>query len=323
MPKVSLTGVWSYVTAEAVFFTHGLYGVPRTVGRKPTYNLWHGEGMKRSRNMFPTRRAGGLPSDYLVGMTALYSSLAAERHGLPSEQILLSGYPRNDELFRPCGYKQLEGLGVDPDAPFVVWMPSFRQAASKRAEDAWSDTEDSEMDEELASILAAGARTMIDAGVQLLVKPHPTDAVARSVPGARLIDDAQLKAVGASLYSVLGRSAGLITDVSSVGTDYLLLDRPIGYFFPDRDQYIRGLWPADVLEHLAGPDLVTAGDFAAFADEVRGISSAHMTAREAARSWMGMVETRRAGRDLLDLVSSQGKSRFARSIDCGRNRVEL
>ena len=33
--RLSLRGVLAYLTSEAVFFTHGVYGVPRSVGGSP------------------------------------------------------------------------------------------------------------------------------------------------------------------------------------------------------------------------------------------------------------------------------------------------
>ena len=42
-------GSGAYLRAEAVFFTHGLYGSPRPSPRKPIVNLWHGDGPKDIR----------------------------------------------------------------------------------------------------------------------------------------------------------------------------------------------------------------------------------------------------------------------------------
>lgn len=319
VPKWSWHGLLAYVTGQAVFFTHGLYGVPRTVARKPTVNVWHGEGMKRNENLFPGRRMGGAGADYMAGMSRLFAGLAAAGTGMPADRILYSGLPRNDELFRPCASDRLQSLGIDPERPFVVWMPSFRQAAARSADGSWVDSTDLATDEALASILADASRTLTGRGVQLVVKPHPIDAIARDVPGSILIDDALLTEAGVTMYSVLGRAAGLITDVSSVGNDYLLLDRPIAYFFPDRDAYVstRGVWPEDALDHLPGPEVSSSDDFAAFADEVLGITAAHALHRRGTREWAGFVETQSAGRELLDMLCQRSSAAFAKNLQMG------
>ena len=67
VPKASLRGLWAYLRAEAVFFTHGLYGSPRPTARKPIVNLWHGDGPKDVR---PENGVGGLiSSTWFVGST--------------------------------------------------------------------------------------------------------------------------------------------------------------------------------------------------------------------------------------------------------------
>ena len=76
IPKASLRGLWAYLRAEAVFFTHGLYGSPRPTARKPIVNLWHGDGPKDVR---PENDVGGLiSSTYFVGSTPLFSGYQAD-----------------------------------------------------------------------------------------------------------------------------------------------------------------------------------------------------------------------------------------------------
>src|SRR4051812_30190599 len=53
VPKASARGLWAYLRAEAVLFTHGLYGSPRL--RKPVVNIWHGDGPK---SITPERDGG-------------------------------------------------------------------------------------------------------------------------------------------------------------------------------------------------------------------------------------------------------------------------
>lgn len=244
VPKASLRGLWAYLGAEAVLFTHGLYGCPRPVARKPVVNLWHGDGPKDIR---PDKGVGALiASTYFVGSTPLWSHWQAEAFGVPAERVLLTGNPRTDQLWRPADPERLERLGIT--GPFVVWMPTFRQARAVGAVrvHAGAPTDDGRAGlEPLLEGLAAR-------GIQLVVKPHPMDADRRRWDGTVTVDEDDLVRAGVSLYTLLGASAGLVTDYSSVWVDYLLLDRPIAFHVPDRSSYSRALFPADVLDWVPG-----------------------------------------------------------------------
>jgi hypothetical protein len=314
--KMSLRGLVAYVLADAVFFTHGLYAEPRSVRRKPTVNVWHGEGMKRNPVFYPGRRAGGPAQDFLVGLTERYSSLTARHLSLPAERVLMSGLPRNDALFKPCDDDALRRLGIDCERPFVLWMPSFRQSSGAGKNDGWVDTDDLDADRALADGLATAVQEFERHGIQMVVKPHVLDQVARRVRGGVILDSDQLVAEGVELYALLGRAAGLISDVSSVVTDFLLLNRPIGYYFPDLESYlrVRGIWPDSALEHLAGQILKTRQDFALFAQEVSSGSGDGADIRKAAAEWMGLRYTETAARDLMALLRLQGGSTFSASI---------
>ena len=300
LPKASIRGIGYYLCSSAVFVTHGIYGLPRVVRRKPTIYLGHGEAIKRCVPLFPSRLAGGKPVDFIVGNTRrfapLYNSVGAE--------LLLSGYPRNDAIRRPASDAMLERLSIDPTAPFVLWMPSFRQSKRVSLDGGYIDTTDVSKDEDLATMFERGASELTKRGIQLVIKPHPIDAVARGVSGATVIDDNILNGSRVGLYELMGRAAGLITDASSVGIDFLLLDRPIAYFFPDLEEYSqrRGLWPEDVLDHLPGPFLVGPEDFKEFARQVLGESSRHDAQREQSVKWVGVLKPQSCAVEMLRLL---------------------
>ncbi len=99
VPKASLAGLWAYLRAEAVLFTHGLYGSPRPCARKPIVNLWHGDGPKDVR---PDRDVGAvIASTYLVGSTRLFSATRPRRSTSPPTGVLITGNPRTDQFWRP------------------------------------------------------------------------------------------------------------------------------------------------------------------------------------------------------------------------------
>jgi CDP-glycerol glycerophosphotransferase (TagB/SpsB family) len=136
------------------------------------------------------------------------------------------------------------------------------------------------------------------------------------VDGAVLLDDGVLEKSGLTLYGVIARAAGLITDVSSVGTDFLVLDRPIGYYFPDRASYLanRGVWPDDALEHLPGPLLDGPKDIAEFARQVLEETEEERAQRHASMEWMTFVSETNAALAFLRGIANGGATAFARSL---------
>src|SRR5699024_3988616 len=225
--------------------------------RKPTVNLWHGAGIKWAGPLFPQRRLRSRPCDAIVAPSRLWGGRTAEFCGLTEADTVMTGYPRNDELFRPTPTDRLVSLGIDGD--FVVWLPSYRNTRAEGTMAAIHDGIDETGDAALTAAFAAVVAILAEHDLRVVVKPHPLDAVARAVPGAVVVDDQDLEYDGVAPYGLLGAARGLVSDSSSAWTDFLLLDRPIGFFFPDRVEYVsgRGVFPPDVLEWLPGPLLDT------------------------------------------------------------------
>jgi hypothetical protein len=306
--KASLTGLWAYLRAEAVFFTHGLYGSPRPCARKPIVNVWHGDGPKDIR---PGKDVGALiASTYLVGSTTLFSHFQGSAFGVPAERVLVTGNPRTDQLTRRLDGDRLRGLGIS--GSFVVWMPTFRRVRAVGAVRVRHRTDATPVDDGPAE-LAALLDGLRERNIQLVVKPHPLDADRRRRPGLVTVDDEDLVRAGVSLYELLGASSGLVTDYSSVWVDYLLLDRPVAFLVPDRSSYDRALFPADVLDWVPG-EVVNRHDrpFASFLVDLDSGGRAGATMRREVARRIGLNPTTTAADDLLDALEERGVIRSAR-----------
>ena len=302
--KASLAGLWAYLRAEAVFFTHGLYGSPRPSRRKPLVNLWHGDGPKDIR---PADRVGAfIPSTYLVGSTSLFSVFQGSAFGVPAERVLFTGNPRTDQLWRGVDPDHLRPLGID--GPFVVWMPTFRRA---RAVGAVRVHEDAQADggyDTTLGLLLDGLRAR---GIQLVIKPHPMDADRRRWEGAVTVAEEDLVRAGVGLYELLGASAGLVTDYSSVWVDYLLVDRPIAFLITDRESYDRKLFPADILDWLPG-ELVEDDrqPFEEFFADLDADGAHGAVLRKEVADRIGLNPTRTSAEDLVAALGERGVLRL-------------
>jgi CDP-Glycerol:Poly(glycerophosphate) glycerophosphotransferase len=298
VPKASLRGLWAYLRAEAVLFTHGLYGSPRPVPRKPVVNIWHGDGPK---DITPGKGVGAhIASTYFVGSTSLFSPWQAAAFDVPAGFVLATGNPRTDQLWQAVPRERLAALGIT--GPFVVWMPTFRTpraVGAVRVHDTLATEDRAGLD-----VLLAGLQ---ERGVQLVVKPHPMDADRRQWPGAVTVDEDDLAAAGVSLYALLGASVGLVTDYSSVWIDYLLVDRPIAFLVTDRARYDRPLYPADILEWVPG-EVVDLGcrPFTGFFTDLDSDGNRGRTKRRAVAERIGLNQTATAADDLVTALVKLG-----------------
>jgi hypothetical protein len=227
--KKSITGMLYYATAKVVFFTHGLYGAPFPPRNRTFVNLWHGDGPKRA----------SAPGELPIGAT--WAVTGARRFGamrtaswkMPRSTLLHTGNPRSDRLFAHTSDDALQRLGVY--RPFVFWLPTWREGHdSPPPPIAWP----------------ADSRPP-----QFVVKPHPFSHQSRAWDYWTIITDAALREANLKLYELLGAADAIITDYSSVWTEYLLLDRPIGFWLTDLERYRheRGFAPRNWLNHLPGP----------------------------------------------------------------------
>ncbi len=310
--KASPAGVWAYLRSEAVFFTHGLYGSPRPCRRKPLVNLWHGDGPKATR---PGNGAGSIiPSTWLVSGTRLFGELKAAAFELPGDRLLVTGNPRTDQLWRAPEPEALAALGITGE--FVLWMPTFRATKQGDGFRAWSEGGARVGVDEVGPLLDR----LAERGVQLVVKPHPLDVEERRGPGVVTVTNDDLARVGVPLYSLLGCSMGLVTDYSSVWVDYLLLDRPIAFFVPDRDTYGRGLAPADVLDWLPGELVADTAPFERFLADLEAGGRRDAALRREVGERIGLHRSRSCADDLLTALATAGTVRLHPPAEAGERR---
>jgi CDP-glycerol glycerophosphotransferase (TagB/SpsB family) len=178
-----------------------------------------------------------------------------------SKSIICSGFPRNEIL-----YKLLESKEI-----FIVWLPTYRQHNTNkeyRINNCFplglpvikSATDLRKIDE-----------TLRQYNVYLLIRMHPVQdksifTLGNSYQNIKIADDAFLMSHNIKLYELLAKSAGLITDYSSVYYDYLEVGRPIGLTLEDAEQYSKK-WPLffkDVQNELKGSKIKTVEDLRAF-----------------------------------------------------------
>lgn len=304
VPRRSAEALWRFGTAEVSMFTHGLFGNPRRVSRKTLVNLWHGGGIKGGL-MADERGRSTIHSDYLVAATRQQGQILAQQCRLPAGGLLLTGNPRVDELWQ-ADRARLRPLGIDPDRPFALWMPTFRKNAGHGLTTGWAEApgDTARVDLRAGEVVAGLARE----GIQLVVKPHPSDGENHAVKGALIVTNDLLIRNGLLPYHLIGASDGLLTDYSSVWIDYLALDRPIAFLVPDAESFQsgRGFNPPDALDWLPGPRVEDSTDIARFAQDIREAGALTAARRAEVANRIGLVTRRPVAHAVLDELAARG-----------------
>lgn len=256
--KASLAGLWHYLTARYVFFTHGLYLSPRPPRSQLCVNVWHGMPFKRIGHMI-----GRTPphSSRVIATSDFFRTFVAESFAKPVEEVPITGIPRNDVMVRasarPDTVKQAMGLGRDGAMPrLLIWLPTFRKSVrgivrvDGRSTNSIFGLDDMDV--------GAFEALLEKNNCVCIAKPHPMAAEYSDASSSGRIlvwREEDFESRGLSLYEAVGAADILITDASSVYVDYLLLDKPVILAFPDIDEYkaTRGFSFDRVEDYLAGP----------------------------------------------------------------------
>jgi CDP-glycerol glycerophosphotransferase len=287
--KNSLRGLVRASRSRVLVFTHGLYGAPDLTARKLVINLWHGFGPKATANATFARR---IPFGVMTCNTPVWAGPTARALGAPHARLVRTGNPRQAFLEKPGSPAALERLGLG-DAPFVLWMPTHR-SANGISGPVWRDSvalSGRAFHGESADAVTGLARMAQEAGVPLVVKPHPLDADDYARSGLRVITTKEILDSGMTLYQFIGSSAAMISDYSSVWVEYLHIDRPLALYCPDIAEYVqgRGLNPPYLTDIGGGLLVELTEDLRPFLEAVKRGSDWRPDARESLRAALDLA----------------------------------
>jgi CDP-glycerol glycerophosphotransferase (TagB/SpsB family) len=248
--KNSVIGWCWFCSARYVFFTHPCFtrDFPPDV---VSVNVWHGMPIKKIGWML--EGDAGISSRHALATSPFWAEIM-ERAMRPHGSVLPIGLPRNDRLFSNRG-QVLEKLGLPAGRRLLAWLPTYRKSVRglPRTDgiEAGNVFEMPDVDPEALNSFLESRNAV------LLVKPHPMAEFEASEAWSNLliVDDAWLRERRLSLYEFLGATDLLISDISSVVIDYLLLDRPVIHAFTDLGEYesSRGFTVEPIQDYFAGP----------------------------------------------------------------------
>ena len=235
--RADLRFLYHFYTSKYVFFTHGLF-VTKVPKSQVVINLWHGLLYKKVGMLL-----GAKPifANYTVGTSEITKDMFHQAFGVEKTTITKTGYPRNDFLLEGKKNKQqyLKKLKLSKKyKKIIIWLPTYRKSVIG---DLRHDGGDYDNPFYIKNFNVDQFNEILEQNNTLcIVKPHPMApkfAKNKLPENILMIDDNWITEKGLNLYQFLGTTDILISDVSSVFIDYILLDQPIVCISEDFEEY--------------------------------------------------------------------------------------
>ena len=257
--------------SKFLFFTDA-YGFARNC--RPDQirvQLWHGCGFKTRINFSRCEKR----YEYNIVISKVYQEIHERIYGLRRDQVLITGYPKEDWLFTPC-IDWRERFGIPYACKYLFWMPTFRKAS-----EALSELNEAGFTGETGLPILHTVKELMtlnqmlrERDTVLLLKLHPFQKRAEiKVPALSniyVIENADLIREGLNINQILGNADALISDYSSTAVDYLILNRPMAFTLEDLETYedSRGFVFENVREWFPGMEIWNKEDFLEFVMQI-------------------------------------------------------
>lgn len=258
--------------AKYIFFTDSAVFCKNSRKDQVRVQLWHGCGLKSLRKTLVG--CDEYKYEYMTVISKLYAKLHVDDFGLREDQLLVTGYPKDDMLYHPVdGWNDMFGI---PDAEkYIFWLPTWRTTALS------DEAQGSVKNQTTGMPILENMEDMInlngileELNTVLVIKLHPWQDRKTlgewKLPNIILLENQDLVDYDVQISEILGHASALISDYSSVAIDFTLLDRPIAFTLDDQDSYRndRGFLWDDICSWLPGVEVENYDDMVAFIKNV-------------------------------------------------------
>jgi len=192
--------------------------------RSRYYRLFHG--------LAPERLILGILMPWHIDRPDLIIATAAETQeitrrafDLKEDQVVVTGFPRNDVLFgQPTALRTSAGQWPDlADAlnakrKVFLYLPTYRDSGKPFFNVDWTALD----------------KLMMSLEAMFFFKFHPDDKGRFEGDFSNIVELPQ----DTDIYEILPHTDALISDYSSIIFDYMLLERPIVYYLPDLEEFV-------------------------------------------------------------------------------------
>lgn len=271
--------------------------------------LWHAHGFKSSK----LKEECSWQYEYMTVGGDLYKTIHQKLFSLHSEQLLITGLPKQDWLFNPISKEEWGALSVPEAEHYIFWIPTFRSTGKNdivnddtlHTETGLSVINTYEKLEELNGFLEENH-------IVIVVKLHPSQesgiGLEENYRNIVCLKNSYLQKKRLHINRLFSYADALISDYSSAVMDYTMLDRPIAFAADDRDDYqkSRGFVYENIDEYLPGGQLKTVSDFKEF---IRSVAAGEDEFREKRRQISKEMNIFQDGQNAARVLDAVGVSR--------------
>ena len=280
--KKTIKGVWLFLRAKYIFATHGYFKGIKSPDRQFNVNLWHGCGYKGN-----SEEEKGYRGNYNIVTSKVYLPIHSDLFRIPEDRILITGLPRNDVIF--LHNNNLGKLGIDKKKyrKILLWLPTYRKATIGH------EGTDGNIDQfgyrDILNTNDHIDQLLREKQYLLLLKIHPLESYSEEKrdhkSNVAIISNNDLEKNNLSVYDLFEDTDILLSDYSSVITDYMLTKKPIAYISGDYDDYLksRGFVFDDMNEVMAGPVIRNAIEFEQYIENLEQINDKYFSKSEEIR----------------------------------------
>lgn len=238
-----------YIKTTDLFFTTHC-NLTGDITKKSIYvELWHGISSKKigfmmnniSKKDFEWYKTLSKKIDYMIVPSEFWKIIFAARFNLDLNQILTIGYPKLDSIKDKNAKKNLEKVlncKLDKYNKIIFYTPTFRKGCGRKDSNFGGNIinlkkyKEKELEEYLKS-----------KNYLLCIKKHPSEESdflnnLENSENIKLIEEKRLDKLNFDIYNILDASDVLITDYSSLGIEYLFLNKNVIYIDTDKDDYM-------------------------------------------------------------------------------------
>lgn len=224
--------------------------------------LTHGVGYKNTKSNEKKECEWKTTTDLITVPGKIGRYCQANFTGEPIEKTAITGFPRNDYFFQKdtgIQNKIQQCWHFQEYRKVVLWMPTFKQSNLEDLSEDYIHNETGLSLFDQMEDLEKFSAFLKEQNVLLVLKLHPYQAelpvFQRKYDNILVLRNKDLEEQDLQLYQVIPYSDALITDYSSIATDYLLLDKPIIFTLDDYEEYAasRGeFYPPNAKDYMKG-----------------------------------------------------------------------
>lgn len=224
------------LTSKYIIFTHGSM-LNKFHKKQVIVNLWHGIPYKPIGKL---NNSNGILANITIATSPLSKQIFSNAFGVTVDKVYVTGYPRNDTLITSNLNKDIIKHRLDWDKfnKIIIWLPTFRKSIKGFPREDGIETGNAFYIKEFD--LERFDNFLQENNILCIVKPHPMAPKYSTTISSKnliLINEKWLCNKNLSLYSLTGCCDLLISDVSSIIIDYLLIDKPIICISEDFEEY--------------------------------------------------------------------------------------